>query len=253
MCGVYGQNQLRFNAEKPLELAPAFVRAVHQKQVVDIKSGEQLPFKPAATLWVGGQSLVITAEHPHVMQYMVFGLTPFWSQKRLYLFNARTEGKENSENAPDWQGEPGIWRMPSFREAVAKRRCLVPVDYFLEGPEKEKLSKPYLIERKDQEPFFLAGIWDEWHDPSTGQEVRTFSILTTPAAPLLQKVGHHRSPLVLSWPQAALWLNPEGEKSHLLELMRPFDSSEFRAFPISAEIKKDSQNPRWLQPIGPEV
>lgn len=97
-----------------------------------------------------------------------FRANPFLSQKKMYLFNARTEGKLNEENDPCYKGEYGIFKMPSFREPVKNKRCVIPVDFFVEGTTKNKLNEPYLVRRKDQSPFFLGGIWDQWVDKSTG-------------------------------------------------------------------------------------
>src|SRR5690606_20608585 len=59
---------------------------------------------------------------------------------------------------------------PSFRNAFGKRRCLIPADGFYEW---QKLStgkkQPWLIEREDQQPFAMAGLWECW-TPRTGAD-----------------------------------------------------------------------------------
>jgi len=54
-----------------------------------------------------------------------------------------------------------VAKLPSFRDAYARRRCLLPIDAFYEwkriagSPRKQ----PYAVAMKDREPFSLAGIW----------------------------------------------------------------------------------------------
>src|ERR1043166_9747217 len=78
----------------------------------------------------------------------VFGLRPKWDPKKLFI-NARAEGKGNEGNARQgW--EVGIHSMPSFRNGFRSNRAILPVTGFIEGPEKERLSKPFLFRRKDK-------------------------------------------------------------------------------------------------------
>jgi putative SOS response-associated peptidase YedK len=143
--------------------------------------------------------------------------------------------------------------MPAFRQAIKERRCVVPVDYFVEGSAVKKLAEPYKIFQKDQDAFLLAGIWDEWVDKETGEVIRTYSILTTAASSLLIKIGHHRSPLVLTHEQTDIWLDKNADRSSLEQIMHPFDSSIFDAHRISPEIKKKQNNQRLFDPQPEEL
>ena len=51
-------------------------------------------------------------------------------------------------------------RLPLFREAFAKRRCLIPATGFYEWQKLEDGKQPYRFRRKDLEPFAFAGIWE---------------------------------------------------------------------------------------------
>lgn len=201
---------------------------------------------------VGQKASVITAEEPAVLQAMLFGLTPFWSKKTMYLFNARVEGDHNKENDPHYHGQKGIAQKPAFRHLFKSRRCLVPADAFIEGPEKEKLDRPYLVFRKHQDrPFAFAGLWDKWTHPDNGTEINGFTIITTIATPLLQQIGHHRSPVVLTREHEQLWLDQSLSTAELLSLLQPLHDQDWNAYPISKEIKKPSaRDLSLLQPIG---
>jgi putative SOS response-associated peptidase YedK len=62
-----------------------------------------------------------------------------------------------------------ISRLPTFRDAYALRRCIVPVDGFFEWRAiKGARKQPYAIARKDGLPFGLAGLWENWRNPNTG-------------------------------------------------------------------------------------
>ena len=211
-------------------------------------------FGPMSNISIGDLAPVITNESPGQLQLFQFGLTPFWAKKKLYFFNARSEGDFNKENDPNYTGALGIINKPAFRSSIRKKRCLIIADAFIEGPKKEKLSKPFLVYRRDKNrPFALAGIWDSWVDKETGEVTNSFSIITTVANTLLQQIGHHRSPVILDEGDEENWLS-DIPLQDVTKLLRPFPSEEFNAYPISPAIK----NPRdkdihLLKPIGERI
>jgi len=238
MCGRYVVISKLKAIEKRFELLP---------------SPEDL-FSPLNNISVGDRAPVITNAKPKQLQLFQFGMTPSWAKKKMYLFNARSEGNHNKENDPNYVGSMGIISKPSFRSVIRKKRCLIIVDAFIEGPKKEKLSKPYVIYMRDkQRPFALAGVWDEWIDAETGEATQSFSIITTTANDILQKIGHHRSPVILKKSQEETWLS-DVPLSDITGMLRPYDNETLNAYPISPAIK----NPRekdlaLLRPIGERI
>jgi putative SOS response-associated peptidase YedK len=77
---------------------------------------------------------------------------------------------------------------PMFKEAYRKRRCIVPMDAFYE----KKKGRLYKFFMKDRPPFGVAGIWENWRNPS-GDWERTFCIITVEANDLVRKTGCRRS------------------------------------------------------------
>jgi putative SOS response-associated peptidase YedK len=69
-------------------------------------------------------------------------------------------------------------------------------------------KQPYAIAMKDGAPFGLAGIWENWREPASGEWIRTFAIVTTDAKEL---VADTRMPVILSRYDYARWL---GEEPH---------------------------------------
>ena len=53
-----------------------------------------------------------------------------------------------------------VHKLPLFREAFAKRRCLIPATGFYEWQQRDDGKQPFRFRRKDLEPFAFAGIWE---------------------------------------------------------------------------------------------
>lgn len=211
-------------------------------------------FHPSPNISIGNYGPVITNQDPNQLQLFQFGLTPFWAKKPTYFFNARSEGDYNKENDIHYSGSMGIIQKPAFRHAIRQKRCLIVVDAFIEGSKKDRLNKPYLIYmREAQRPFALAGIWDNWTNKETGEIIHSFAIITTVANDLLQKIGHHRSPVILSQEHESEWLS-DIPLSEVTSLLRPYPAEELNAYPISPEIKNPkSKDFDLLKPIGERI
>ncbi|MFM1745421.1 MAG: hypothetical protein RLZZ630_1358 [Bacteroidota bacterium] len=200
----------------------------------------------------GAPAPVITNDQPDTIQFFRFGLTPFWAKKPMYMINARAEGDHNSDDDPLYRGAKGIISKPSFRKPIRSQRCLVIVDYFIEGPKLEKLDKPFLV-YLHRRPIALAGIWDQWANPETGEIISSFSIITTTPNKLLQKIHHHRSPVILHEEDERRWL-ADAPLSDITALLEPYDGRDMNAYPIDPRIKNPRVNePALLAPVGPPV
>lgn len=240
MCGVFAQTGLDFRG-----LSDTIRHAKKALRDKKILSGQT--FIPNFNIWTGMNALVITNQLPDFLQNMQFGYSPTWAKKQMYLFNARTEGDENTSNNANYQGDMGIFEKPSFKDAIIHNRCIVPMDYFVEGPENIGLKKPFLFKRFDNEPFVVAGIWSSVQINSI--TLLSFAILTTAAAKIVQQIGHHRSPLVLKNDSIDEWLDQKTQKSTLQNLMQPFDSEPFEYYQISDGISKKHNSKDVMTPI----
>lgn len=144
-----------------------------------------------------------------------WGLVPGWARDTSggsHAFNARSET---------------VLEKPTFRNAVAARRCAVPVQGYYEwksGPGRTK--RPFYVSRADGALTFFAGLYEWWRDPAKapgepGSWLLSTSILTA-AAPepadalasgspaVLAELGelHDRMPVPLNRLAMAAWLNP---------------------------------------------
>lgn len=185
----------------------------------------------------GDKALVITNDKPNELQEFQFGLTPRWAKKQMFLINARSEGDNNKEDDIHYSGEMGIVEKPAFRDAIQSRRCIILANGYIEGPKKERLNKPYLISKQEDQLFSFAGIWDKWTDPETGELVNSFSIITTVSNKETLEIGHNRSPVILDYHNENKWLNTNLPLKEVLHLLKPYKGDDFNIRPISIRIK----------------
>ncbi len=213
---------------------------------------ENIEYAPAYNISPGKYSLVITDRKANTLERFRFGLTPFWSKKAMLLFNARAEGDRNQENKPDFHGAKDIINKPAFRKPIRSQRCLVIADAFYEGSTSNGLDDPYLIFLKHkQRPFAFAGIWDTWKHPGTGKLIDGFSIITTTPNALIQKIPHHRSPVILYPEQEKTWLNPDAPLTDITACLKPYPADKMDAYPVSKAIKNPRNDSKELiQPAG---
>ena len=160
-----------------------------------------------------------------------FGLVPHWVKDDKggprygrYCYNARSET---------------VFEKPSFRQAILQRRAVLPVSSFYEFPDKEEpLQHRFRIHQQDDEPFWLAGLWEYHRD----YELTSFSILTTGPMKLLADF-HSRSPLVLDDHQIDGWLDPGMKKPDAIAgFFKVHDSNVFQ-LEKQAWSKKAPQTP----------
>ena len=158
------------------------------------------------------------------------------------IFNARCEG---------------LGDKASFRNAVRRRRCLVPADAFYEwhrtGAGKAARSQAYLCRRVDGETMGLAALWETWMGPN-GEEVDTACIVTAEAN-ALSGVIHPRLPVVLEREDWTTWLRPEDEAAGDAAALLRTPAAEVLAFvPVSDAVNKvDNDDPAVQEPVGPPL
>jgi len=221
----------------------------------NIKVADDFEYRPSYNISPGSFAPVISSEDPRTLRLYQFGMTPFWAKKPMYLFNARVEGDFNQDNDPEYKGAKGIISKPAFRKAIRSQRCLVIADAFIEGTVREKLSKPFLVYLRNKErPFAFAGIWDSWVNTETGEITRSFAIITTVANELMQKLPHHRSPVILSRKHEQAWLSNDLPLADVTRLLAPYPAELMNAYPIDPSIKNPRMDgPELIRPAGERI
>jgi putative SOS response-associated peptidase YedK len=144
-----------------------------------------------------------------------------------------------------------ITTSPAYREAMKRRRCLVPADLFYEWQRIDaKTKQPYAIGMKDGSIFAFAGLWEMWKDKATGQSLQTYTVITTDPNELMASI-HNRMPVIVAPKDYGRWLE-HGEPSHLLvDLLRPYPAEEMTAWRVSPAVGNVRNNSAALcQPLG---
>lgn len=112
-----------------------------------------------------------------------WGLIPSWVKSREDAIDLR----DKTLNA---KGET-IFEKPSFAQNILSRRCLLPVSGFFEWRDLNSYKYPYFIQPSKDPGFLLGSVFDTWLDKSNGEVFNTFSIVTTPANPLMEMIHNH--------------------------------------------------------------
>lgn len=140
----------------------------------------------------------------------------------------------------------GIVEKPAFRDAFAKRRCLIPADGFHEWRKTPDGKQPFAIVPKDEPLFAFAGLWERWKDKRTGEITRTCAIITGPPNELMAPI-HNRMPVILDRADWARWLGQEDtSKEDLLYLLKPYPAEKMRAYPVSARVNSPKEDDEAL-------
>ncbi|MDV3470826.1 DUF159 family protein [Elizabethkingia anophelis] len=143
-----------------------------------------------------------------------WGIIPFWAKNRdiqKNTLNARIET---------------ISDKPSFKNSVHKR-CLVLVNGFYEwkwlDPKGKQKEKYFIHLDNDNKPFALGGIYSLWTDKESGEQLKTFSIVTTEANELMAEIHNtkHRMPVVLNKGNEKEWLNDRDIQSFSFQNYNP--------------------------------
>jgi len=152
-----------------------------------------------------------------------WGLVPFWAKDAKIGYstiNARAEE---------------VATKPAFREALRRRRCLVPADAFYEWQRSDaKNKKPFAIAFKSGQPYAFAGLWELWR-PKEGEALESFTILTTEANELLEPI-HNRMPVILAPKDYKRWMEPADPDRLPVDLMRPYPAEQMTAWPVSQRV-----------------
>lgn len=189
---------------------------------------------------------VIPSEDPGSIELLVWGLIPFWvkdahaaGEIRKKTFNARIES---------------ILEKPSFRGSVRSKRCMVLCRGFYEWQHRETGKIPHYVYLKGEPPMALAGLYDDWSDRETGELVRTFTIITTAANSMMEKIHNTRKrmPLILRPENEKAWIDPELSAARAMQVLIPVEEDKMAAHTISRLISKrgaDKNVPELTRPF----
>jgi putative SOS response-associated peptidase YedK len=264
MCGRYvsttppNQLALQFGAEsvvEPEEFAPDF----------NVAPTDLVP-------------AVLVRKDRRQVRRLRWGLVPFWAKDPAVgarMINARVETAAEK---------------PAFRQAFAKRRCLLPADGYYEWETRQApgqgkgasgkppggsaksaarsaksakataaktFKQPFFIHSPDGETLALAGLYELWRDPGRERDdpaawLWSATVLTTTATDKLGRI-HDRCPLLVPPEARERWLTADDiDADRIGDLLVPATSG-LRADPVSTEVNDvRSSGPNLIEPLAGE-
>lgn len=198
------------------------------------------------------------------IRVMRWGLVPHWAKDLKIgsrLINARAES---------------AGRKPAFRDALARRRCLLPADGWYEWQRSNSPSgsskQPFFITPADGSGLAIAGLWSTWRPPPaepaiqpppaepairppghTAPPVVSCAVLTTDAVGPLAEI-HDRMPLILPAQAWRAWLDPDSDDPG--DLLAPPPAHLVQALelrPVSTAVNNVRHDgPELVERVEPE-
>jgi putative SOS response-associated peptidase YedK len=182
---------------------------------------------------------VITARRSGGRQYvaMRWGLVPNWWNKPLSQvpssFNAKVETLADK---------------PFFREALERRRCLVPASGFYEWTGPKAIRQPWYMTSTDGKPLTFAGLYDRWNDPETGDHLWSFTIIVGEPNNVASPY-HNRMPVILGPEACEPWLSEPSP-----DLLVPCPDEWLQVWPVTPRMNSNRyQEPDSIEPVRIEA
>jgi putative SOS response-associated peptidase YedK len=188
------------------------------------------PTQPVGALIYKGPDRFLT--------FFRWGLIPSWSKEpstQFSMINVRSET---------------ILEKPTFKNALLKRRCLIPATGFYEWRKADK--QPFFIHRKGSEQaadssstfaelLFLAGITEYWTG-ADGSYIQSCAIITTAANSVMQPI-HDRMPVILTQDVVESWLREDfKDPASLQSFLQPCQAELIDLYPVSKKVSSVANN-----------
>jgi putative SOS response-associated peptidase YedK len=241
MCGRYASSR------KPEDLAEEF-EIDRARAAESVREPLVADYNVAPTKSV--YAVLTRPDGPRDLRVVTWGLVPFWAKDPKIgsrMINARMET---------------VAEKPAYRQAFAKRRCLLPADGYYEWyPTSQRtkagkpLKQPFFIRPKDGSSLAMAGLYEIWRDKDKADDdptrfLWTCTVITTDAE---DEVGviHDRMPMLVERDRWADWLDPERTATgDLTSLLVPAAPGRLEAFPVSTSVNSVRNNgPELVEPL----
>ncbi|GLU46733.1 DUF159 family protein [Nocardiopsis ansamitocini] len=208
---------------------------------------------------------------PQHLVTLRWGLVPSWAKDPnvgYRMINARSET---------------VAEKPAFRDAFARRRCLIPADAYYEwqlltvdGPggarpgtspatdpdhkaRKAKAGKrPFAVHYGGGRPLALAGIFERWRNPELpGQDPAAWlwsvAVITAEAEAGLARI-HERMPVVVGEHDWETWLDADAGQAELQEVLAATPVTDLTAYEVDDAVNTIRNNgPDLLAPRTAET
>ncbi len=231
MCGRYVLRRIdlrRFGVSDALLPGfEEFTEKVSQRGLFNIAPSQRMPI------------VRLDREGHRVASLVKWGLIPSWTKgkPKQQPINARAETVATS---------------PMFRQAIERRRCLVPADGFYEWQGAKPPKQPFFIHMRDDASFAFAGLWERWQESDDAEPIETFTIITTSPNELMASI-HNRMPVILDQSDYERWLDRDEKAVEVLDLLKPFPADRMEAWPVSSKVNTPrNDDPSLIERAGVE-
>ncbi len=232
MCG-------RYVLKEPRQALRALVQAEFE-EFSELRLFPRFNISPTQTV-----PIVILEESGRAAVEAKWAFSPPWAAsakvKVPLMINARAEGVAKSR---------------AFRHAFSENRCLAPASGYYEWQTlAEKTKKPAKL------PFYIsptsgalmafAGLWEPLAQAEE-ERLRTFALMTTAAAPELEKI-HNRMPVILAEADWSVWLKPGPLSEEDAErILAPRLSVPMGNWPVSSRVNSNrNEGPELIERVNP--
>jgi putative SOS response-associated peptidase YedK len=89
-----------------------------------------------------------------------------------------------------------------------------------------------------ERPFGMAGLYDNWIEPSTGDLIHSFTVITVSVNSFVRKIKVTRMPVILTRGKEAHWLKPTNTLSDILSILKKYPSDKINGYPISKDVNQ---------------
>jgi putative SOS response-associated peptidase YedK len=177
--------------------------------------------------------VVIIENGARQFRLMRWGFIPAWVKDPrgfALLINARAET---------------VLDKPAFKNAIRRRRCLIPADGYYEWSQSEARKRAYFIHPRDGQPFGFAELAETWIGPN-GEELDTVALLTTAASADLV-VLHPRVPVTIARGDFDRWLDCSNDDVETaLPLLTAPGEGEFVWHEVSTRVNRATNDDAQL-------
>jgi putative SOS response-associated peptidase YedK len=168
---------------------------------------------------------------------MRWGLVPAWWSKSFAklpsAFNARAES---------------IAEKPMFRWAFKFRRCIIPASGFYEWTGVAGAKTPHYFSSPSGGPLALAGLWDSWRNPESGETSLSATIIVGPANEWMSRY-HDRAPIMIEPKDFEAWILGIDAAT----LLRPPREDSLREWVVSSRVNRSGvgeDDPALIEPLA---
>lgn len=169
---------------------------------------------------------VITSKNPEGLSFFYWGINPGFvksksvSQKLLF--------------APS----EDLLQKASLKKNIKSQRCIILANGFYDWKILSKKGMvPYRFHLKDNAPFAIAGLWEEFENEQ-GEMVHSFMMITTPSNKDVNDITD-RMPAILNDDLIVEWLNDSNSEESVISFIKPYTESP---------IDRHTVNPKLAEP-----